>query len=78
MENLNFTKIIEIKKRIDFEIGNISEMILNLRGILVKLNKSIRQDSTYMGIDNFNFQIIRKLRKNLKHHNEEMLCIYTG
>ena len=26
---------------------------------------------------NFNFQIIRKLLKNLKHHNEEMLCIYT-
>ena len=57
MENLNFSKIIELKKRIDANLLKLHLTMNDLKKIFTKLNTSINNDTSYLGIDSFNFQI---------------------
>ena len=57
MENLNFTKIIEIKKRIDANLIKVELTLDDLKKILIKLNTLLNVETSYLGLDSFNFQI---------------------
>jgi len=76
MENLNFSKIIEIKKRIDANILKLHLTMDDLKNIFTKLNTSLNNETAYLGIDSFNFQI--KLIEIKLSHSEKIYLLVTN
>ena len=74
MENLNFSKIIEIKKRIDLNIIKIQSKLDDFKKIFTKLNTEINLESSILGIDSFNFQI-KIIEVQLENLNKLYLLI---
>jgi len=76
MYNLNFSKIIEVKKKIDENLLKLHLTIEELKKIFTKLNSSFNNDTSYLGIDSFNFQI--KLIEFKIINNEKIYILITN
>ena len=76
MENLNFTKIIELKKRTDANIIKLHLTVTDLKKTFTRLNTAINTETTYLGIDSFNFQI--KLIELKIENSEKIYLLITN
>ncbi len=76
MENLNFTKIIELKKRIDANILKLHLTVTDLKKTFTRLNTALNTETIYLGIDSFNFQI--KLIEMKIENSEKIYLLITN